>query len=155
MKITEWEEQIIRIQSQSRYAQINQALQETLQTQQHMDQHRKVAIEKTPPILIVDGVWVSIQYASEQCWEDQVGHLRKLRLVAMAIWPDGTQCILHDEALHPLIRTSNALERLFRGFRNKTDEIGAFPHKDSCFTVFFLIVQRDHAKHDQLKKHGE
>jgi hypothetical protein len=33
MKIAEREEQIIRIQSQSRYAQINQALQEILQTE--------------------------------------------------------------------------------------------------------------------------
>ena len=29
-----------------------------------------------------------------------------------------------DESLHPLIRTSNALERFFREFRNKADEIG-------------------------------
>lgn len=281
----------------------------TLQAQQKMNQHRNGAIEKTPPILIVDGVWVSIQYASEQWWEDQAGHLRKLRqaqdcviLVAMAIWPDGTQCILHyevapqesqehwktffknlserglnpqlvelvvsdgttglpsvleqylpkaehqrcvthkvkailrhlsyenlpthdeqgqklskkqakeqilqqiqadaydiyksadylkaidalkifverwqpiepkavqtflidialtfnfynfDVSLHSLIRTSNALERFFREFRNKADEIGAFPNEDSCLTVFFLIVQRDHAKHDRLKNLGE
>jgi len=281
----------------------------TLQAQQHMDQHRTAVIEKTPPIVIVDGVWVSIQYASEQWWEDQAGHIRKLRqaqdcviLVAMAIWPEGTQGILHyevapqesqeywktffkhlcerglqpqqvelvvsdgttglpsvlkqylptaehqrcvthkvramlrhltyetlpsndeqgqtlshkqakeqrvhqiqtdaydiykagdcmdaidalkifvdlwkplepkavqtflidinltfnfydfDESLHPLIRTSNALERFFREFRNKADEIGAFPNEVSCLTVFFLIVQRDHAKHDRLKKCGE
>ena len=50
------------------------------------------------------GVWVSIQYASEEVWEDQAGHLRKLRhaqervvLAAMAVWPDGTQYILHYE----------------------------------------------------------
>ena len=281
----------------------------TLQAQQHMDQHRYAAIEQTPPVLIVDGVWVSIQYASQQWWEDQAGHLRKLRqaqdcviLVALAIWPDGSQCILHYEvapqeaqehwerffqhlcerglnrqqvqlvvsdgttglpnvlaqylpnaehqrcvthkvramlrhlsyeslpthddqghklsqqeakkqrahqiqtdayeiykaddwldatdalklfveqwnpiepkavktflneialtfnfydfepSLHPLLRTSNALERLFREFRNKADEIGAFPNEESCLTVFFLIVQRDHAKHDRLKKRGE
>jgi len=281
----------------------------TLQAQQQMNQHRNALIEKTPPILIVDGVWVSIQYASDQEWEDKAGHLRKLRqaqdcviLVAMAIWPDGTQCILHyevaaqesqeywktffknlcerglnpsqiklvvsdgttglptvleqylptaehqrcvthkvramlrhlsyenlptqdeqgqklsrqqakeqrlqqiqtdaydiykssdyleaidalkifveqwkpiepkavqtflidialtfnfydfDSSLHPLIRTSNALERFFREFRNKSDEIGAFPNEDSCLTVFFLIVQRDHAKHNRLKKRGE
>lgn len=280
----------------------------TLQAQQHMDQHRNPAIEQTPPILIVDGVWVSIQYPSEQWWEDQAGHLRKLRqaqdcviLVAMAVWPDGSQCILqyevapqeslehwetffehlcerglkpqqvelvvsdgttglpkvleqhlpnaqhqrcvthkvramlrhlsyeslptHDEdgqklskkqakeqrvhqiqtdaydiykstdwmeatdalklfvdqwqplepkavqtflneialtfnfydfdqSLHSLIRTSNALERFFREFRTKADEIGAFPNEDSCLTLFFLIVQRDHAKHNRLKKRG-
>ena len=60
-----------------------------------------------------------------------------------------------EPSLHPLLRTSNALERLFREFRNKADEIGAFPNEESCLTVFFLIVQRDHAKHDRLKKRGE
>jgi putative transposase len=60
-----------------------------------------------------------------------------------------------DVSLHSLIRTSNALERFFREFRNKADEIGAFPNEDSCLTVFFLIVQRDHAKHDRLKNLGE
>jgi transposase-like protein len=52
----------------------------------------------------VDGVWISIQYGSEEWWEDKAGHCRKLRqaqdsviLVAMAIWPDGTQQILHYE----------------------------------------------------------
>jgi transposase-like protein len=33
----------------------------------------------------------------------------------------------------------------------KTDEIGAFPNEDSCLTLFFLVIQRDHAKHDRLK----
>ena len=56
-----------------------------------------------------------------------------------------------DESLYDLIRTSNALERFFREFRTKADEIGAFPNEGSCLTLFFLIVQRDHAKHDRLK----
>jgi putative transposase len=56
-----------------------------------------------------------------------------------------------DESLYPLLRTTNALERLFREFRAKTDEIGAFPNEDSCLTLFFLVMQRDHAKHDRLK----
>ena len=56
-----------------------------------------------------------------------------------------------DESLHPLLRTTNALERLFREFRTKTDEIGAFPNQESCLTLFYLVVQRDHAKHDRLK----
>jgi transposase-like protein len=38
--------------------------------------------------------------------------------------------------------TSNALERFFREFRNKADEIGAFPNQDSCLTLFFLILRR-------------
>jgi Transposase, Mutator family len=41
-----------------------------------------------------------------------------------------------DESLYPLVRTTNALERLFREFRTKSDEIGAFPTEDSCLTIF-------------------
>jgi len=33
-----------------------------------------------------------------------------------------------DQTLHRHIRTTNHLERLFREFRTKSDEIGAFPH---------------------------
>ena len=52
-----------------------------------------------------------------------------------------------DSTLHRHIRTTNHLERLFREFRTKSDEIGAFPHETSCLTVFFLVIERDHAKH--------
>jgi len=54
-----------------------------------------------------------------------------------------------DELLYPRIRTSNLIERLFEEFRRKSDEIGAFPNEQSCLTIFFLVVQRDHAKHDR------
>ncbi len=54
-----------------------------------------------------------------------------------------------DELLHPRIRTAHLLERLFEEFRRKSDEIGAFPNAQSCLTGFFLVVQRDPAKHDR------
>jgi putative transposase len=273
--------------------------------QQQMNQQRTAKITTAPTILLVDGVWVRIQYASGETFEDQAGHLRTLRkaqeqvvLAAMAIYSDGTRELLHyeiaqsesqtgweaffkclqerglnlngvevvvsdgtnglpavlknwvpqaqhqlcithkvramlrhltyenlstqdaqgqtqeppeakklryqqikadaydiyktddwmesierlvsfvqtwqsvepnairsflrdivltfsfydlDPSLYPLVRTTNALERLFREFRNKSDEIGAFPNEDSCLTIFFLVLQRDHAKHDRLK----
>lgn len=53
----------------------------------------------------------------------------------------------HD--LHRHIRTTNHLERLFREFRAKSDEIGAFPNEMSCLTVLCMVVERDHAKHDR------
>jgi transposase-like protein len=56
-----------------------------------------------------------------------------------------------DPDLHHHIRTTNHLERLFREFRTKSDEIGAFPNETSCLTVFYLVVERDHAKHDRRK----
>jgi len=56
-----------------------------------------------------------------------------------------------DVALHVHIRSTNLLERFFREFRNKADEIGAFPNELTCLTLFHLIVTRDHAKHDRGK----
>lgn len=273
--------------------------------QQQMNQRRMETITTAPSILLVDGVWVRIQYTTEETFEDQAGHLRTLRqaqdrvvLAAMAIYADGRHEILHyeiaqsesqvaweaffkglqerglnldgvelivsdgtnglpavlktwvpqaqhqlcithkvramlrhlaydnlpaqdsqgqalsaseakklrysqiqtdaydiyktddwfeankrlvafvgtwqsiepnavrlflkdialtfsfydlEQSLYPLVRTTNALERLFREFRAKSDEIGAFPNEDSCLTIFFLVLQRDHAKHDRLK----
>ena len=54
-----------------------------------------------------------------------------------------------DKELHGHIRTTNHLERFFREFRNKADEIGAFPNETSCLTLFSLVMLRDHAKHDR------
>lgn len=54
-----------------------------------------------------------------------------------------------DQPLHHLIRSTNLLERFFREFRTKSDEIGAFPNNISCLVVFHLIVIRDDAKHDR------
>jgi transposase-like protein len=54
-----------------------------------------------------------------------------------------------DASLHPLIRSTNLLERFFREFRAKADEIGAFPNEDSCLTIFHLVMVREHAKHDR------
>jgi transposase-like protein len=54
-----------------------------------------------------------------------------------------------DSDLYHHIRTTNHLERLFREFRTKSDEIGAFPNETSCLTLFWLVVERDHAKHDR------
>jgi hypothetical protein len=31
----------------------------------------------------------------------------------------------------------------------KSDEIGAFPHEKSCLSLFFLVVEREHAKHNR------
>jgi transposase-like protein len=275
----------------------------TLAVQQQLDGRRLAPIGQTPRILIVDGVWVEIQYTLEEWKEDRAGHLRQCRqaeerviLVALAVWEDGSyevlhyeiakaegeeewsqffahliergldpqsvklvvsdgtlglpkaleqqlpnaqqqRCITHkvrgidrylsyaqlpqvdadekplkpqeakrqrrfeiesdayqiyeaeteeqarqklqefidrwkflepkavevfqrdieltftfyqfDQSLHRHIRTTNHLERLFREFRTKSDEIGAFPHETSCLTVFFLVMERDHAKHDR------
>ena len=56
----------------------------------------------------------------------------------------------HDISLHRRIRSSNLLERFFREFRGKADEIGAFPNENSCLSLFYLVMVREHAKHDRL-----
>jgi putative transposase len=70
--------------------------------QQQMNTKRTATITRSPSILLVDGVWVSIQYLTAETFEDQAGHLRKVRqaedrvvLVAMGIWPDGTSTLYH------------------------------------------------------------
>ena len=55
-----------------------------------------------------------------------------------------------ERSLHALVRSTNLLERFFREFRAKADEIGAFPNEISCLTVFHLVMIREHAKHDRL-----
>ena len=74
----------------------------TIEAQNHMDSHRQAPLVQTPPILIVDGVWVDIQYTSEETKVDRAGHLRQLRqaqervvLTALAVWPDGTYEVLY------------------------------------------------------------
>jgi transposase-like protein len=54
-----------------------------------------------------------------------------------------------DQLLHPLIRSTNLVERFLREFRTKSEEIGAFPNDVGCLVVFHLIVIRDDAKHDR------
>lgn len=278
--------------------------QVTLKVQERMKAQQQAAIAETPFILIVDGVWVEIQYTLEEFKIDHAGHERQQRqaqerviLVAMAVWPNGSYHILHyeiaemegeqawvtffehmiardlksqavklvvsdgsngllaaitqclpqarqqrciahkvrgmkdyltykelpatddlgqeltptaakkqrrqlinrdaydifdaptvqdaqqrlldfkakwnplepravhafcwgikhtftffefDKELSVHIRTTNHLERFFREFRHKADEIGAFPNETSCLTLFFLVMLRDHAKHDRF-----
>ena len=276
----------------------------TLQVQEQIQAQCQMPLEATPPLLIIDGVWVSIQYPTGQFKVDRAGHKRHCRraeerviLAAMAVWPDGSYHLLHFEvaqnedqsnwttffehlidrgldpeavklivsdgskgvpavmaqllpnaqqqrcithkirgmnryltyehlpaspiedgasantltpkeqrwqdikadayaiydaetydaaqerlqafvakwqplesravhaftwgiqrtftyyqfaaSLHMHLRTTNLLERLFREFRAKADEIGAFPNETSCLTLFFVVVRREHAKHNR------
>ncbi|MGD1932689.1 MAG: transposase [Leptolyngbyaceae cyanobacterium] len=54
-----------------------------------------------------------------------------------------------DDTWHRFVRTTNPLERFFREFRAKADEVGAFPNEQSCLALFFLVRQLEHAKHDR------
>jgi transposase-like protein len=46
-----------------------------------------------------------------------------------------------------LIRTTNLLERFFREFRSRADEIGCFGSQAQAETLFYLILKREKAKH--------
>jgi len=78
--------------------------QVTLQIQKQLETHRLAPLSKTPKIIIVDGVWVEIQYTREDFKVDRAGHLRQNRqaeerviLAALAVWEDGSYEILHYE----------------------------------------------------------
>ena len=76
----------------------------TLQAQQRMKVHRHSQLLHTPPILIVDGVWVDVLYPEDEFKLDRAGHRRQVHqaqerviLAAMAVWPDGRYHLLHYE----------------------------------------------------------
>ncbi|MCZ7575380.1 MAG: transposase [Ardenticatenaceae bacterium] len=78
--------------------------QVTLDVQGAMAAWRTAPIAQTPPILIVDGVWVTILSPTGAQWIDRAGHQReevrgheRVILTVLAVWPDGRHHILHDE----------------------------------------------------------
>lgn len=91
---------------------------------------------------------------AQNCLLDFVAKWQPLEPAAVHAFQWGIQRTLvfydFDKELFPLIRTTNYLERFFREFRTKVDEIGAFPNETSCLTLFLLISSFDHAKHDRF-----
>jgi len=73
--------------------------------------------------------------------------MARLRWVAQ-----GAQHQPSTAGIAELVICDNTIERFFREFRTKADEIGAFPNEVSCLTVFHLSVGRDNAKHDRGKE---
>ncbi len=82
--------------------------------------------------------WLVEVYRTSRCPQLHLGHRPLLHLLS---W---------TPSLHTLVRSTNAIERFFREFRNKADEIGAFPNEDSCLTLFHLVMVREHAKHNRV-----
>src|SRR6266545_6822090 len=77
----------------------------TVAAQSPMQVWRTRPITDTPPILIVDGVWVQILAPTGQTWIDRSGHERaEMRgvehvvLAVLGVWEDGRHEILHYEA---------------------------------------------------------
>jgi transposase-like protein len=46
-----------------------------------------------------------------------------------------------------MVRTTNLLERFFREFRSRAGEIGCFGSQAQAETLFYLVLQRERAKH--------
>jgi transposase-like protein len=76
----------------------------TRTVQETMNSWYQRPIEQTPPIILVDGVWVKILYPTGAMWLDRASHEREERrveerviLAALAVWPDGHYHILHYE----------------------------------------------------------
>ena len=76
----------------------------TGEVQDTMTTWRSQPLDATPPVLLVDGVWVKILYPTGQTWTDASGHVRqevrgeeRVILAGLAVWPDGRHAILHYE----------------------------------------------------------
>lgn len=76
----------------------------TLKVQAQLDQERLKKIDKTPVALIVDGVWVRVQYDLGGFKVDKAGHRRRKRkaqdrviLCVLAVCRDGSSYVLHYE----------------------------------------------------------
>ncbi|KAM3106629.1 transposase [Phormidesmis sp. 146-33] len=84
---------------------VNAVNQITLQVQRRLEEKRQARFSQTPAIILVDGVWVDIQYViADEYKEDLSGHLRQRRqveervvLAVMAVWADGRTELIHYE----------------------------------------------------------
>jgi transposase-like protein len=72
--------------------------------------------------------------------------------------PKAVRCFLKDFNLtlnylrvpfphKQMICTTNRLERFFREFLSRSDDIGRFASQAQAETLFYLILQREKAKH--------
>ena len=58
----------------------------TLHVQQQLEAKRQVRLNQTPDVILVDGVWVEIQYViAGEYKKDQSGHLRQRRQVEQRV----------------------------------------------------------------------
>ena len=74
----------------------------TRHVQEKVEQARLAPLSDVPPVILVDGVWVSVLYAQKETFIDQAGHKRhrqirkeQVILTAMGIWPDGQHAVVH------------------------------------------------------------
>jgi len=81
---------------------VNAVNRVTWHVQEKVEQARLAPLSDVPPVVLVDGVWVSVLYAQEETFIDQAGHKRhrqickeQVILTAMGIWPDGRHAVIH------------------------------------------------------------
>ncbi|NJO82805.1 MAG: hypothetical protein HC828_08225 [Blastochloris sp.] len=90
----------------------------TRAAQAPMEPWHQTPIADTPPVLIVDGVWVQVLVPTGETWVDQSGHARqqvrgaeRVVLTVLGLWPDGRRQILDYQAA--AAEDSAAWNRLF------------------------------------------
>ncbi len=81
-------------------------------------------ITDTPPVLIIDGVWVSIQYPTDETWIDRSGHRRqrvhaqeRVILAVMGVWPDGRHQLLDYQIA--VAEDTAAWRQVWQGLRTR------------------------------------
>lgn len=77
------------------------------QVESQMTAWRLQPIPQTPPVLIVDGVWVTVLEPTGKRFTDRSGHSRtqmrgqeRVVLAVAAVWPDGRHHLLHYHVAH-------------------------------------------------------
>lgn len=77
----------------------------TRAAQAPMEAWHQETIRDTPPVLIVDGVWVQVLVPTGETWTDKSGHTRqqvrgaeRVVLTVMGLWPDGRRQIVGYQA---------------------------------------------------------
>jgi putative transposase len=85
---------------------------------------RSQPIADTPPVLIIDGVWVSIQFPTEETWIDRSGHLRRrvqaqerVILAVMGVWPDGRHQLIDYQIA--LAEDQAAWKQVWQGLKER------------------------------------
>jgi transposase-like protein len=85
-------------------------------------------------------------------------HLLDFRQKWASLEPKAVRCFVKDFDLtlnylrvpfphKRMVRTTNLLERFFREFRSRADEVGCFGSQAQAETLFYLVLQREKAKH--------
>ena len=92
------------------------------------------------------GIWY------QETKEEALLHLAAFKAKYQKRYPEAIRSLCEDEehlltfyafpqVMHRYIRSTNAIESLFRNVRQRTDQIDAFTTETSCLTIVWAVMQ--------------